>query len=76
MNADVFTIYLNLPTSIKGYVKANKDDTYTIVLNSRLSIDSNLETYIHELSHIINGDYDSDADADIIESLRHMIEAK
>lgn len=71
MSADVFTVFLNLPTTIKGYVKANMDNSYTIVLNSRLSAKCNLDTYIHELSHILNGDYDTGDNADAIESLRH-----
>lgn len=48
---------LQLPVTIRGFVKENEDGTYTIVLNSRLSYEQNLKTYKHELSHIANNDF-------------------
>lgn len=48
---------LQLPVTIRGFVKENEDGTYTIVLNSRLSYEQNLKTYKHELSHITNNDF-------------------
>lgn len=48
---------LQLPVSIRGFVRENEDGTYTIVLNSRLSYEQNLKTYEHELSHITNNDF-------------------
>lgn len=50
---------LQLPVSIKGFVRQNEDGTYTIVLNSRLSYEQNVKTYKHELSHILNSDFDT-----------------
>ena len=50
--------FVELPSRIKGYVCKNEDDTHTIILNSRLSIEQNKQTYVHELNHIENNDFD------------------
>lgn len=66
------TIYCALPTTIRSYVVANNDFTYTIVLNSKLSHEQNLLSYKHELFHIMNGDYEKKCDVDIIEFNAHI----
>lgn len=67
------TIFQNLPYKIKGFAVYNSnDDYYTIVLNSRLSHDQNLKTYIHELKHINNNDFFSDLDVSMIEACAHQ----
>ena len=70
MIQDVKVILENMPTTIKGYTVA-KDFTYTIVLNSRLSFESQRYTYLHELEHINNGDFEKKCRADIIEFYAH-----
>lgn len=55
---DIQTRLADLPTTIGGYVIKDMDDTYTIILNSKLSYERNLESYMHELSHINNKDYE------------------
>ena len=66
------TIFQNLPYKIKGFAVYNSnDDFYTIVLNSRLSHDQNLKTYIHELEHINNDDFHSGLSATILETIAH-----
>ena len=66
------TIYQNLPYKIKGFAVYNsKEDYYTIVLNSRLSYDQNIKTFIHELKHINNDDFSSYLTATAIETLAH-----
>ena len=66
------TIFQNLPYKIKGFAVYNSnDDYYTIVLNSRLSHDQNLKTYIHELKHINNNDFYSELTATKLETLTH-----
>ena len=47
-----------MPTTIKAYTVNNNDDSYTIVLNSRLSREQHLRSYHHEMLHIERGDYD------------------
>lgn len=49
---------MNLPTSVRGFVYHDDDGELYIVLNSRLSHEQNLSTYVHELKHISRGDLD------------------
>lgn len=64
-------IYANMPTGIKAYTVNNKDDTYTIVLNSRLTREQHLRSYHHEMKHIENGDYSKQCKIDVIEINGH-----
>ena len=63
-------IYIDLPTSVRGFARYNPDGTYTIVLNSRMSIEQQRRTWAHEMRHIIRGDFDKD-DVDAIEVENH-----
>lgn len=67
------TLMANLPTSIRSFVVANKDESYTIVLNARLSHEQHLISYKHELEHIRNNDYEKKCSIDIIECNGHSI---
>ena len=49
----------DLPTSVRGFVYNDDDGEIYIVLNSRLSHEQNLSTYVHELKHISRGDLDN-----------------
>lgn len=49
----------DLPTSVRGFVYHDDDGEIYIVLNSRLSHEQNLSTYVHELKHIRRGDLDN-----------------
>lgn len=69
---DINTIYYTMPTTIRSFVVANPDSSFTIVLNSNLSRERNLISYQHELEHILNGDYDKQCDVDIIELNAHI----
>ena len=72
MTQDFTVRLMPMPPRIKGYViKTLEDDYYTIILNSNLNHEQNLQTYWHELKHIIYGDLDEGGDADLIERLRH-----
>jgi|LFRM01.1.fsa_nt_gb hypothetical protein len=50
--------YMDMPCRVRGLTHKNSDGTYTIILNSRLSYEQNLKTYMHELKHIKNNDFD------------------
>lgn len=57
-NADYFIKFVDFPVcSCGGVILLNKDGTYTILLNSRLSRQQNKDSLIHELNHIKNGDF-------------------
>ena len=51
----------------------NRDDSYTIFINARLSHNKQLEVYKHALKHIENGDFEK-YDADSIELDAHDME--
>ena len=68
---DVFVRYMELPTTVRSFVVANKDMTYTVILNCKLSHGQNLISYQHELDHILRGDYERKCSVDLIEINAH-----
>lgn len=64
------TILIDLPPSIKGFV-SKVDDEEVIILNSRLSRETNEKTYLHELKHIAERDLDQPCEVNVIEMIRH-----
>lgn len=64
-----------MPTTIKAYTVCCDDDTYTIVLNARHSMEQLMLAYHHEMKHIENGDYDKpDKDVQVVEIFAHREE--
>ena len=56
---NIRTVYQSMPSSIGGFtLYSGLDDYFTIVLNQNLSHEKNLESYAHEMSHILNHDFD------------------
>lgn len=49
----------------------NEDDSYTILINSRLDRESAIKAYIHALRHIDNDDFDK-TDVQEIEYRAHL----
>lgn len=70
---EINTIYADMPTTIRSYVVANNDNTYTIVLNSRLSREQHLISYYHERNHITNRDYEKKGNVGLIEIMTHTV---
>ena len=68
---DIRTVYADLPLRIHAFTVRN-DDYYTIVLNEKLSHAMLMNSYRHEVRHIVTGDFDSESSADMIEIIRHM----
>lgn len=65
-------VYADLPCTCKGMVVRMFDDGEyydTIVLNSRLNREQNVETCKHELWHIEHDDFDSDLPVSVLEKL-------
>lgn len=62
--------FLQLPCRVKAFTTKNEDDSYTIILNSRLNYEQQLKSYKHELDHIQNNDFDKE-DVDVIEYYAH-----
>lgn len=67
---EIIVELIDLPTTIRGFVRQNLDG-YTIVINSRLSAETQHKTFIHEKQHIDQGDFESIAPVDQIELDRH-----
>lgn len=56
---------------VPGSVWHNKDDSYTIFIDSKLTLERQREVFQHELHHILNKDFDKD-NVQQIESLAHL----
>lgn len=57
---------------IKGCAHENRDGSYTIFINAKLSAEKQKEVYKHELFHIVHGDFEQD-NVESIERLAHKI---
>jgi len=68
---NITTVLIDMPVTVKSFVRENPDDSATIVLNARLSAEDRLEHYKHELDHIKNGDIGSEEAAGLIETRAH-----
>lgn len=53
MNDDCPALLMDLPTSIRGFCFLDDDGEPRIVLNSRLTHEQNMKTWLHERGHII-----------------------
>ena len=71
MITDVRTVLQDLPVPIKGFVVTDENGDPTIVLNARHNRETNLETYQHELAHILGNDIYRPESADEIEAWSH-----
>lgn len=56
----IYTQVIDMDTAITEHVVKNKDDTYTIFLNARLSWERILLGYHHAVNHITNGDFEKE----------------
>ena len=66
----VNTQLINMDVLIAERVIKNNDDSYTVLLNSRLSHERLLEAYSHAIEHIQNDDFEN-MNADTIEFNAH-----
>lgn len=64
------TVVMNMEHGIHEMVVLNHDGSYTIFLNARDNFETQKHSYIHALSHIINGDFEK-ADVQEIEYEAH-----
>ena len=71
MITDVRTVLQDLPVAVKGFVVTDENGDPTIVLNARHNRKTNIETYQHELAHILGNDIYRPESADEIEAWSH-----
>ena len=67
---DIYVYLADFPSNIHEIVTPCPDG-YTVYINARLSKSEQIGAYYHALSHIENGDFESEAHVQEIESARH-----
>lgn len=65
------TILYDLPPGIRGFIREDEDGEPVYIINSRLTSEANIETYLHEKSHHEHGDLHSRRSVGEIEKERH-----
>lgn len=65
------TKIIDMPESVSEMVTPNEDDSCTIFLNARHTVESQRKAYLHALDHIRNGDLEREADVDRLEYTAH-----
>lgn len=72
---DINVQFVRLPTKVRAAVRANRDDSYTILLNKNHSYETLRSAAEHELKHIQNGDlHNKELTADELEVRCHSEE--
>lgn len=61
--------YKDFDYAVRGFTIQDEQGDYNVYINSRYSTPSQRRTFIHELKHIRNGDFDKMLPAHIIERL-------
>ena len=61
---------VDFPNSGREMVIPNEDDSYTILINAKLSYESQLKAYEHAMQHILNDDFSKD-NVQEIEAVAH-----
>ena len=69
---DINTVLLPMAYDVKGCSCANEDGSYTVIINSRISREKQIEAYYHELRHIQSGDFGTD-DVERVECVAHCM---
>ena len=70
---DINTQVIDMDVLVGEQIIKNNDDSYTILLNAKLSYERQLECYRHALLHIFNKDFEK-YNSDEIESQAHKNE--
>ena len=61
MTDQVPVILKDLPPHVHGFVVLGSDFQPCIIINSRLSVEQQRKTYLHEMRHIASGQMDDDS---------------
>lgn len=68
---DINIYYVDMPYKVSATLIANSDTTYTIYINSRLSLERQYTALLHELKHINNNDLYNKLCVNDLENLTH-----
>ncbi len=61
----------DMPIALKAMTRKNPDGSSTIVINSRHCHEQNKKAYLHEITHLENGDFDQPQNVGQLEAARH-----
>ncbi|MDQ7095008.1 hypothetical protein REC12_15535 [Desulfosporosinus sp. PR] len=56
---ETYVRLIDLPITVKGMTVTDGEGNYNVYLNNKLSQNTIIKTYIHELKHIENNDFES-----------------
>ena len=62
---------IDMPYFVDGITVKNCDDSYTILINAKLSAQGQCGAYDHEMEHINNHDFDHFCDVNQLELIRN-----
>ncbi len=57
---NVPVVLQDMPVQIRGFVCLGSDYSPCIVINSRMSVEQQRKTYLHEVKHLESGQFDDD----------------
>lgn len=60
MEQDVNVVLMDFPVPGNEMVVSNEDGSFTILINAKLSQDSQLKAYQHAINHICNNDFEKE----------------
>ena len=60
--------YVKLPISVRGVTIPDENGDYNIYINDRLSHKMQIDTYLHEITHVENEDFDVQVPISVIEN--------
>lgn len=64
-------VFKDMPVKVKSLTKEDSEGFKTVILNSRLSYEENLKSYLHECSH--DNDFGQNFLVNELEDVRHKI---
>jgi hypothetical protein len=67
--ADYFVRVVDLPPKVKALVAENDDGTYSIYLNAKNDKRKSLSSFLHEMEHIENNDFQNGKTIQQVEGL-------
>lgn len=73
---DKYIHIIDMPTTIPAMTVENRDGSYTILINARLSQAGQMRALKHEQAHLRNRDFEREDSADKIEAERHKKEGR
>ena len=63
----------DMPLKVRSFVRENDVDDYTVVINARLSRETQLRVLRHEVHHLEHDDIDQEETADRLEMYAHKV---